>query len=327
MAALISGSPTEALPGCRRVAATLFLASLWGWPAYAHDAGTAAAGVMGSVVSILPQWRDRSPLEDEPEGSGVVIDDGFTIVTADHLIGNPATILVRDHLGSYQTGEVVARDPATDIALLHIERRLAPIAFATTDVAIGSPVCAIGNSFGLDLSVTCGTVSATGRSGVGFNRIEDFIQTDASVNPGMSGGALVDQEGRLVGILSAIFTKTSDSDIGVNFAVSARLLAVALPRLKAKDGSGWPQPGLVVRKSPERGDSGPSGARVVHVLPERSPSMAVFRVDDVILKADGERVRSPADWTAVLALRAGRTIDVEVLREGKTMRFRADIPG
>lgn len=293
----------------------------------AHDAGPAAAGVMRSVVSVLPQWRDRSPLEDEPEGSGVVIDDGRTIVTADHLIGNPATILVRDHEGNYQPGEVIARDPATDIALLRIERKLPPIAFAAADVAVGAPVCAIGNSFGLDLSVTCGTVSATGRSGVGFNRIEDFIQTDASVNPGMSGGALVDQDGRLVGILSAIFTKTSDSDIGVNFAVSTRLLAVALPRLKEQDGVNWPRPGLVVRKSPERGDSGPSGARVVHVLADQSPSMSVFRVDDVILTADGERVRSPADWTAVLALRAGRAIDVEVLREGKTVTFRADIPG
>lgn len=296
-------------------------------PVGAHDVGFAAAGVMKSVVSILPQWRDRSPLEDEPEGSGVVIEDGRTIVTADHLIGNPESILIRDHRGNYLPGKVIARDPATDIALLSIEDRLPPIAIAPADIAVGTPVCAIGNSFGLDLSVTCGTVSATGRSGVGFNRIEDFIQTDASVNPGMSGGALVDGEGRLVGILSAIFTKTSDSDIGVNFAVSARLLTVALPRLKAKEGVEWPRSALVVRGSPERGESGPSGARVVHVLSDRSPSVSVFQVDDVILEADGERVRGPADWTAVLALRAGRKIDVQVLRQGKTVTLKADIPG
>ncbi len=83
-------------------------------------------------------------------------------------------------------------------------------------------------------TVACGTVSATERSNAGFNRIEDFVQTDAAVNPGMSGGALIGEDGRLVGILSAIFTKQSDANIGVNFAVSAALAEAALARL---DGS------------------------------------------------------------------------------------------
>jgi S1-C subfamily serine protease len=88
----------------------------------------------------------------------------------------------------------------------------------------GSHVCALGNSFGLGTGISCGVVSAVNRMGVGINKIEDFIQTDAAVNPGMSGGALVDPQGRLVGLVDAIFTKEADIDAGVNFAISVPLL-------------------------------------------------------------------------------------------------------
>ena len=89
-------------------------------------------------------------------------------------------------------------------------------------------MCAIGNSFGLGTSITCGIVSALNRRNIGINMIEDFIQTDAAVNPGMSGGALVDPYGRLVGVVDAIFTKTADIDAGVNFAISVALLSASI---------------------------------------------------------------------------------------------------
>ena len=104
-------------------------------------------------------------------------------------------------------GEKVGRDPLTDLAVLQDRGGPADAAPTAQEPDLGAPVCAVGNQFGLGLSVTCGVVSAVRRSGVGFNPIEDFIQTDAVVNPGASGGALVDGDGRLVGVLSAIFTK------------------------------------------------------------------------------------------------------------------------
>ena len=99
---------------------------------------------------------------------------------------------------------------------------------STLKPSIGSHVCALGNSFGLGISMSCGIVSALNRHNLGINFLEDFIQTDAAVNPGMSGGPLVDAQGRLIGVVDAIFTKTADIDAGVNFAISVPLLRASL---------------------------------------------------------------------------------------------------
>jgi len=109
---------------------------------------------------------------------------------------------------------------------------LLTIGFSESPPELGDPVCAIGNAFGLGLTVTCGVVSGLHKAGVGFNAIEDFVQTDAAVNPGASGGALVNRSGKLVGVLSAIFTKKSDANIGVNFAVSSSLALKAAKLLQ-----------------------------------------------------------------------------------------------
>ena len=99
--------------------------------------------------------------------------------------------------------------------------------------AIGEHVCAIGNSFGLGLSFSCGVVSAVHRADVGFNAVEDFVQTDAAINPGGSGGALVDVSGRLIGMIDGIFTKEADIDAGVNFAISVPLLIESVEAQRA----------------------------------------------------------------------------------------------
>ena len=117
----------------------------------------------------------------------------------------------------------------TGIVFLAVERETSPIALAEMWLDAGAPVCALSNAFGFGTGITCGVVSTYKRFGVGFNHTEDFIQTDASGSPGASGGALVDSEGMLVGMLPTIFAKDSDSDIGVNFAVSTDLLLKSLP--------------------------------------------------------------------------------------------------
>ena len=107
-----------------------------------------------------------------------------------------------------------------------------PISLRRADPEVGTHACAIGNSFGLGLSFSCGVISAVHRRDVGFNAIEDFVQTDAAVNPGASGGALVDPQGRLVGLIDGIFTKEADIDAGVNFAVSIPMILESLDGLR-----------------------------------------------------------------------------------------------
>jgi S1-C subfamily serine protease len=106
------------------------------------------------------------------------------------------------------------------------------IQLGNDNMPIGSHVCAIGNSFGLGNSISCGVVSARNRQNIGFNDIEDFIQTDAAINPGGSGGALIDSDGRLVGLINGIFTKDADIDAGVNFAISLSLIADSLAQMR-----------------------------------------------------------------------------------------------
>lgn len=213
-------------------------------PVRAGPAETAWKVASPSVVIVEPVWPGYqrpgfgAPEGTAPEGSGVGLLEPGLIATAAHVVARATSVSVRDHEDRTYPAEIVAVDRPTDLALLRIEAPLKPIAVAPDRPATGADVCAIGNAFGLDLSITCGIVSARARSGIGFNPIEDFIQTDAAINPGASGGALVDTEGRLVGLISAIFTKDTDANAGVNFAVSADLLMsrvqLMLDRAKAQ---------------------------------------------------------------------------------------------
>ena len=176
-----------------------------------------------SVVSLLPLWPAGFTRNEEPEGSGIALGNGTLIATADHVLGPAKSARIRTLSGVIMEAQIVLRDPIADIALLKVPEKIKPFALEKPPM-VGEAACAIGNSFGLDVSIACGVVSAKNVSGTGFNRVEDFVQTDAAVNPGMSGGALVNSKGELLGMLSAIFTRQSDANIGVNFAVSTRLL-------------------------------------------------------------------------------------------------------
>ena len=257
---------------------------------------------MGSVVSVLPEWPPDINRLDEPEGSGVVILDGLTIVTALHVVDKALSIRVRTFEGDILTARLTGRDRATDIATLEISRTLQAIAMADKEPELGEKVCAIGNAFGLGLSVSCGVVSRRHRAGIGFNRVEDFVQTDAAVNPGASGGALVNGEGRFVGLLSAIFTKTSDANIGVNFAVSARLSSDVAAQLKQSGRVRRPISGMKLEQVPPKGKTGRLGVRIVSVRPGFSGEKAGFRAGDIILRAGGRRVRKPADFVSAMSV-------------------------
>lgn len=148
--------------------------------------------------------------------------------------------------------------------------------------------------------------------------MEDFIQTDAAVNPGMSGGALVDADGRLVGILSAIFAKESDANLGVNFAVSARLAQVVARQLIDTGTFRPPALGMSLAPAPGRGKAGRQGAIVIQLVPEGAAALAGMRRGDTILVAGTRRVRSPADIRASLALTPpGEALTLTLLRKGE----------
>jgi S1-C subfamily serine protease len=186
-----------------------------------------------SVVVIEPTWPGYNrpgfgaPPGTAPAGTGIFIGTGDRsshLVTAAHVITRATEIEIVTEDGMRHAAAVIAVDNQRDIAILETKLKRRPITLRLTDPAIGEHGCAIGNSFGLGLSISCGVVSAIHRKQIGFNPIEDFVQTDAAINPGGSGGALVDADGRLIGMIGGIFTKEADIDAGVNFAVSVPLL-------------------------------------------------------------------------------------------------------
>lgn len=277
----------------------------------------AVTRVLPSVVSVLPEWPPDRRRSEEPEGSGVVVANGRFIATAAHVVSQALSIRIRTFEGTLFKARLLAFDRATDIALLTVDISLQPVAIEANDPKVGDRVCAVGNAFGLGLSVTCGVVSAVNKAGVGFNLIEDFVQTDAAVNPGASGGALVAEDGKMVGLLSAIFTKRSDANIGVNFAVSPVLVSRVIGMLRDAGGAKWPSPGVKLVAAPKQGAVGRLGAQVTGIVKNTPAAYAGFAVGDLILQAAGRRIRKPEDFTSVLARHGpGSAVDVVVERDG-----------
>jgi S1-C subfamily serine protease len=313
----ISLLSTRALQAARQIGVRAVVIAALCVGAPPADADTIPSNVeelLTSIVSVLPDWPRASYNAEEPEGSGVVILDGRTIITAHHVVENARSVRVRTSNGVIMAATLAGTDAASDLALITIEEPLPALAFGG-DAEIGDEACAIGNAFGLGLSVTCGTVSAVHRAGVGFNAVEDFVQTDAAVNPGASGGALVSADGTLIGILAAIFTKTSDANIGVNFAVAAPLAERVADELAASGSIGWNFGGAGLGQFPARGETGQMAAEVLQVRGASPAEVAGLAVGDRIVEAGGRRVRSPEQFRSVVArLVSGDSIDIVVWR-------------
>ncbi|MEL0322158.1 MAG: trypsin-like peptidase domain-containing protein, partial [Gammaproteobacteria bacterium] len=184
------------------------------------------------VVSVLPTWPGfrkpghGAPRGTAPEGSGIAInlsslEESPFILTAAHVVDRATRVQIRESKAApLLDAEVLWKDYDADIALLKTENARRVFHLTAQSPKPGEHVCAIGNPFGLGVSMSCGVVSGPNRLDLGFNPIEDFIQTDAAVNPGASGGALVNADGELLGMIAAIYTKEADIDAGVNFAIS-----------------------------------------------------------------------------------------------------------
>jgi serine protease Do len=223
----------------------------------------------------------------------------------------------------------IGTDPGTDVALLKIdENNLPSVNFADSDKArAGDIVLAIGNPFGLRQTVTMGIISAVGRGGMGIVDYENFIQTDAAINMGNSGGALVDTEGRLLGINSAIFTRSGGNQ-GIGFAIPANLAREVMQSLRDK--------GRVVRGyigtsvqtlTPEIADAmklkgQQTGALVGEVEPNAPAANAGIKTGDVITAVNGKKVNDPRELRLMIGSMApGTKAQLEINREGQTKTF------
>ena len=202
----------------------------------AHDASEAWKNAHKSTVIVLPTWPGYSkpgygaPKGTAPAGTGFYLSIGNDeieskfIMTAAHVIKNSNVVEIKNYKNEYDEVEVVLVDYKTDIAILKSKDKGRSITLSEKKIEIWNQVCVIGNSFGLGQSLSCGIVSGKNRKGLGFNQIENFIQTDAAVNPGASGAPLVNEYGQLVGMVDAIYTKEADIDAGVNFAIDKKLI-------------------------------------------------------------------------------------------------------
>ena len=230
--------------------------------------------------------------------------------------------------------EVVGTDPATDLALIKIDRSDLPFVQVgdSAQMKPGDTVLAIGNPFGLSQTVTTGIVSAIGRKSLGItgrNGYENFIQTDASINPGNSGGALIDNKGRLIGINTAIFSRSGGNN-GIGFAIPVNLAVDIMDRLLA-DGEvrrgflgvtiGDVTPDLAQGFGVE-----PKGALVNEVNPDTPAAAAGMKPGDIIVNFDGNEVTDVAALRFVVAnTNPGKKVDVDVIRQGKTETLKVQL--
>ncbi|MEL6278687.1 MAG: trypsin-like peptidase domain-containing protein [Pseudomonadota bacterium] len=260
-----------------------------------------------SVVSVLPVWPGHAQGGAgarpgvAPEGSGVVILEGDVVATAWHVVEPADSIDVRLPDGRVVAAKLIAHDAPSDIALLRIEAHL-PILEVAAEVTLAEPVCALGNAYGLGLSVSCGVVSALNVSEAGFNPVEDFVQTDAAANPGVSGGALVDADGRLVGMMSAIFASSGETNIGVNFAVSSDLLLRVGEALLERGGVVYPSPGWRLERPDREQLAKRAGAVVAEIEPDRPAALAGVEPGDLITRIGEREVRKPRDVLSAIAV-------------------------
>ena len=310
----------------------------------AQRAAPAVVSIVASKVSQRPPqsedpwfrffFGDRGP-QDPPQrglGSGVIASPEGYLITNHHVIEGADDIEVLLADGRQAQAKVVGTDPESDMAVLKIDLpNLPTITFGNAlGPQVGDAVLAIGNPFGVGQTVTSGIVSALGRNQLGINTFENFIQTDAAINPGNSGGALVDAEGRLVGINTAIFSRSGGS-LGIGFAIPAPTARMVMESL-VRDGSvsrGWI--GIEPRDlTPEMAESlrlpVKSGVLVTGVLQDGPAGTGGIRPGDVVVQIGDQRIANNAQlFNAVAALKPGSIAAITVQRGDRQLELKVEV--
>jgi serine protease Do len=259
-------------------------------------------------------------------GTGVIIDGAGHILTNNHVVGDADEVTVRLHDDRTFKATVVGRDDRTDLAVIKIKApNLVPALLGDSDaLKIGQWVVASGNPFGLDNTITAGIVSAKGRSIMGGSQYEDFIQTDAAINPGNSGGPLVDLDGKVVGINTAIFSR-SGGYMGIGFAIPINMARKVMESLisTGKVVRGWLGIGIQnlnedLAKSFDYGAT--EGALVGHIEPNGPAAKAKLQQGDIIVSLDGEKMKNINQLrNRVAGIKPGTKVAADVWRNGKSM--------
>jgi Do/DeqQ family serine protease len=272
----------------------------------------------------LPQGQGYEDRETQAAGSGVIVDaaQGYVLTNA-HVVENETSITVTTKDNHKYSAKLVGRDADTDVAVLKIEAgHLTAVPLGDSDkLQVGDFVVAIGNPFGLGQTVTSGIVSALGRSGLGIEGYEDFIQTDASVNPGNSGGALVDLHGNLVGINTAILAP-GGGNVGIGFAVPISMARRVMDQLiqygEVKRGRvGVEIQDLTPDLAQAMNTTRISGAVIARVEPGSAADHAGLKSGDLIVSANGVAVRDGAQLRNTIGLsRIGDEVKLVVDRGG-----------
>ncbi len=314
----------------------------------------AAQKVIPSVVNVFTQQKVRTPshpaLEDpifryffgdrlDPRprevsnlGSGVIVSPNGYILTNQHVVEAADEIQIALADGQTLPAKVVGADPETDLAVLKIEASNLPaIVFADADsLKVGDWVLAVGNPFGVGQTVTAGIVSALGRTHLGINTFENFIQTDAAINPGNSGGALVDAAGNLVGVNSAIYSRTGGSQ-GIGFAIPVSIARQVMEQI-IKSGSvtrGWV--GVEVQDmTPELAESfslkNTEGALIAGVLKGGPADTGGIRPGDILLAVNGKKVSDSASLLNLIAeLQPGEAAQLTVARKQQSLDLKIKV--
>ena len=314
----------------------------------------AAQKVIPTVVNVFTQQKVRSPvhpalqdpifryffgdrLDERPRevsnlGSGVIVSPNGYILTNQHVVEAADEIQVALADGRTVPARVVGADPETDLAVLKIDAdNLPAITFAQVDsLKVGDWVLAVGNPFGVGQTVTAGIVSALGRTHLGINTFENFIQTDAAINPGNSGGALVDAAGHLVGVNSAIYSRTGGSQ-GIGFAIPVSIARQVMEQI-IKSGSvtrGWV--GIEVQDmTPELAESfslkNAEGALIAGVLKGGPADAGGIRPGDILLAVNGNKVSDSATLlNLIAALKPGDVARLTVARKQQSLDLKIQV--
>ncbi|NCX42926.1 MAG: PDZ domain-containing protein, partial [Betaproteobacteria bacterium] len=265
-------------------------------------------------------------------GSGVVLSADGLIVTNHHVIDAAEDIEVIAPDGRRAKAKIVGGDPETDLAVLRVALSdLKPIAVGNAEEAkVGDPVLAIGNPFGVGQTVTMGIVSALGRNQLGINTFENFIQTDAAINPGNSGGPLVDGEGRLLGINTAIYSRTGGS-LGIGFAIPVSTVRNVVDQIVATGSVTRGYIGVEPQDiTPEMAEAFKlprrEGAIIAGLLRNGPAEKAGVKVGDILLEVDGQIVRNTAGMLNLISqLKPGAQAELRFLREGKEVSLKVQV--
>src|SRR3989338_261380 len=317
---------------------------------YAEAVGNAAPAVANLYTTKVVS-KPASPLANDPQyqhfygdnlpkqrrmesslGSAVIMSPEGYLLTNNHVVSGADQIVVALKDGRETLARIIGSDPETDLAVLKIDLQDLPfITLGRSDnIRIGDVSLAIGNPFGVGQTVTMGIISATGRNQLGLNTYEDFIQTDAAINPGNSGGALVDAYGNLVGINTAIFSKSGGSQ-GIGFAIPVKL-AVDVMQAIIEHGQvirGWL--GIEVQPlTPELAESfgmdGRPGIVVAGIYRDGPAQKAGLQPGALILNIDGQPAGDGRrSMNQVARAKPGEKISIDILRNGKPLKLTAEI--